>query len=174
MSEELHVLTVPSPAGDLTVVVEATTGVLRGTSFWGADDILGRLGLGPDDVAPPGTPTTAATGRVVAAFGRYAAGEIEALDALEVRQPGGAFTQRVWTAMREVRGVATYGEMAAAAGSPTAYQAAGNACAGNVLPVVVPCHRILKADHTLGNYYFGLDVKHALLAHEGALGGVRG
>ncbi|MGC5614941.1 methylated-DNA--[protein]-cysteine S-methyltransferase [Georgenia sp. Z1491] len=175
MSEQLHVLTVPSPAGDLTVVVEPGTGVLRGTSFWGADDILGRLGLGPDEVVG-GTgepaPRTPATDRVVETFARYASGEIDALDALEVSQPGGPFTQRAWAAMREVHGVATYAEIAETAGSATAYRAAGSACARNLVPVVVPCHRILTSDRRVGGYYFGGETKTALLEHEGSLGSV--
>ncbi|MGO1511149.1 MAG: methylated-DNA--[protein]-cysteine S-methyltransferase [Actinomycetales bacterium] len=169
----LQLITVPTPAGDLTVAVEKENGVVRGTSFFGADDVRARLGDAAAG-ADVGGPRTPAVERVVDVFARYAAGEIRALDELAVAQPGGAFTQRVWAEMRKVHGVATYGEMAAAAGSPTAYQAAGNACATNVLPVVVPCHRILKADHSLGNYYFGLEVKHALLAHEGVLSDVRG
>jgi methylated-DNA-[protein]-cysteine S-methyltransferase len=115
-----HILSVPTPTGPLAVVLEPETGVLLGTSLFGAEDILGRLGLAPDDVvADDGTSTSAVT-RVVDAFARYAAGEVTALEELEVRQPGGPFTQRAWEAMRKVRGVATYAELAAGARRPTA------------------------------------------------------
>jgi methylated-DNA-[protein]-cysteine S-methyltransferase len=65
--------------------------------------------------------------------------------------------------------VATYAEVAAAAGSPRAYRAAGNALGANPIPIVVPCHRVLHADGGLGGYSGGLDRKRYLLALEGSL-----
>jgi methylated-DNA-[protein]-cysteine S-methyltransferase len=61
---------------------------------------------------------------------------------------------------------ATYAELAAAAGSPTAVRAAGSACARNLVAPFVPCHRVLRSGGTLGGYYYGLDAKRVLLAHE--------
>ena len=63
---------------------------------------------------------------------------------------------------------ASYAAMAAAAGSPRAVRAAGTACATNPLPVVVPCHRVIKSDGTLGRYVGGAAAKQALLTMEGA------
>jgi methylated-DNA-[protein]-cysteine S-methyltransferase len=63
----------------------------------------------------------------------------------------------------------TYGRMARAAGSPRAARAAGNALGSNPIPIVVPCHRVLHADGTLGGYSGGLDRKRILLALEGSL-----
>ena len=72
--------------------------------------------------------------------------------------------------------VATYKEMAEAAGSPRAMRAAGNALGSNPIPIVVPCHRIVKTGGklggyggTLGPYIAGPDVKRRLLELEGAL-----
>ena len=48
--------------------------------------------------------------------------------------------------------VMTYGEFAAAAGKPKATRAAGSACANNPIPIIYPCHRIIKADGSFGNY----------------------
>jgi len=62
----------------------------------------------------------------------------------------------------------TYTELAAAAGNPAAVRAAGSACATNPWPVIVPCHRVLRTDGTLGGYLGGLDMKRGLLALEGA------
>lgn len=62
----------------------------------------------------------------------------------------------------------SYSEVAAAAGSPRAVRAVGSACATNPLPVVVPCHRVLRADGSLGGYLGGLDAKRTLLALESA------
>ena len=65
--------------------------------------------------------------------------------------------------------VRTYSELAAAAGSPRAVRAAGNAMARNPIPIVVPCHRVLRTGGNLGGYGGGLDVKRWLLGLEGAL-----
>ena len=64
---------------------------------------------------------------------------------------------------------ASYAEMAARAGRPRAYRAAGSACATNPIPIVVPCHRVLASGGGLGGYGGGLDVKRYLLRLEGAL-----
>jgi methylated-DNA-[protein]-cysteine S-methyltransferase len=64
---------------------------------------------------------------------------------------------------------ASYAEMAARAGRPRAYRAAGSACATNPMPLVVPCHRVLASGGGLGGYGGGLDVKKYLLRLEGAL-----
>ena len=64
---------------------------------------------------------------------------------------------------------ASYAEMAARAGRPRAYRAAGSACATNPIPIVVPCHRVLASGGGLGGYGGGLDVKKYLLHLEGAL-----
>lgn len=63
---------------------------------------------------------------------------------------------------------ATYASVAAASGSPKAVRAVGTACATNPLPVVVPCHRVVRSDGTLGGYVGGEEAKRALLAIEGA------
>lgn len=62
----------------------------------------------------------------------------------------------------------TYTAVAAAAGSPRAHRAAGSALGSNPLPVVVPCHRVLRLGGALGGYGGGLDIKQALLRLEGA------
>jgi methylated-DNA-[protein]-cysteine S-methyltransferase len=64
---------------------------------------------------------------------------------------------------------ATYAEMAARAGSPYAYRAAGSALGSNPTPLVVPCHRVLSTGGGLGGYGGGVDVKEYLLHLEGAL-----
>jgi methylated-DNA-[protein]-cysteine S-methyltransferase len=65
--------------------------------------------------------------------------------------------------------VSTYSKVAAAAGSPRAYRAAGNALGSNPIPIVVPCHRVLHAGGGLGGYGGGLERKEFLLRLEGAL-----
>jgi methylated-DNA-[protein]-cysteine S-methyltransferase len=62
----------------------------------------------------------------------------------------------------------TYGQVAELVGSPKAVRAVGTACATNPLPVVVPCHRVLRANGTPGDYVGGPDAKKALLSLEAA------
>jgi methylated-DNA-[protein]-cysteine S-methyltransferase len=62
----------------------------------------------------------------------------------------------------------SYAEVAQAIGRPGAWRAVGTACATNPLPIVVPCHRVLRADGTLGSYVGGEGAKAALLHLERA------
>lgn len=62
----------------------------------------------------------------------------------------------------------SYKEVAELVGNPRAVRAVGTACATNPLPIVVPCHRVLRTDGTLGGYAGGLEAKVALLALESA------
>jgi len=60
-----------------------------------------------------------------------------------------------------------YAAIAAAAGNPKAVRAVGTACATNPIPVVVPCHRVVRSDGSIGQYVGGVEVKRALLTMEG-------
>ncbi|MGH3311200.1 MAG: methylated-DNA--[protein]-cysteine S-methyltransferase [Streptomyces sp.] len=62
----------------------------------------------------------------------------------------------------------SYAQVAAAAGSPKAVRAVGTACATNPLPVVVPCHRVVRSDGSAGGYVGGAEAKHTLLTLESA------
>lgn len=62
--------------------------------------------------------------------------------------------------------VSSYGELAAAVGRPAATRAVGTACGANPLPIIRPCHRVLRSDGTLGGYAGGLDIKRFLLTLE--------
>lgn len=63
---------------------------------------------------------------------------------------------------------ASYGTVARLAGNPAAVRAVGSACATNPLPVVVPCHRVVRSDGSMGGYLGGLDAKRTLLTLEAA------
>lgn len=80
----------------------------------------------------------------------------------------GGFGRRVLQATARIPygSTSTYGEVAAAAGSPRAYRAAGNALGANPIPIVVPCHRVLAAGGRIGGYTGGLHRKEALLGIE--------
>ncbi len=63
---------------------------------------------------------------------------------------------------------ASYGDVAAGVGNPRAVRAVGTACATNPIPVVVPCHRVVRSDGSLSGYIGGVDAKRALLSLEAA------
>lgn len=155
----------PTPAGDLAVIAEGQ--VVVATSFYGMDDALVRLadrvGRGSDPQVSPGP-----LAGIEAVLARYAQGDLHALDEVEVSQPGGPFQQRAWKAMREIRAgtVDSYAGLAARAGSPRAYRAAGTVCSANMVAPFVPCHRVV-ASGGIGDYGYGLALKEALLRHEG-------
>jgi methylated-DNA-[protein]-cysteine S-methyltransferase len=62
----------------------------------------------------------------------------------------------------------SYTEVAAAAGSPRAVRAVGTACATNPMPIVIPCHRVVRSDRSMGGYLGGVEAKRFLLELESA------
>ena len=81
------------------------------------------------------------------------------------------FQREVWKTLRRIPygEVRTYGWVARAIGRPGAARAVGGACRVNPWPIVVPCHRVVAADGSLGGYSSGLKWKRLLLSIEGAL-----
>jgi methylated-DNA-[protein]-cysteine S-methyltransferase len=81
---------------------------------------------------------------------------------------GSEWQKAVWAELTRIPFGETrsYGEVADALGRPGAARAVGSANARNVLPVVVPCHRVIAADGTLGGFNGGLHLKERLLEHE--------
>lgn len=98
----------------------------------------------------------------------YFAGARRTFD-LPLAPHGTAFQQRVWTALRAIPygETRTYGELAAAIGSPNASRAVGMANHRNPIPIIIPCHRVIGANGTLTGYAGGLEIKRKLLALEG-------
>ena len=102
--------------------------------------------------------------RVVAAIDDPASGRDIPVD---VR--GTAFQERVWQELRRIPPGETrsYAEIAAAAGNPRAVRAAGSANGANHVPVLIPCHCVVRSDGSLGGYAYGLEIKKKLLEREG-------
>jgi len=100
----------------------------------------------------------------------YLAGELPALDTIVVDAGGTEFQAKVWAALRRIPAgrTASYTELARAVGAPSAVRAAGSGNGQNPVPVVSPCHRVVRSDGTLGGYGGGLDRKRWLLDHEKA------
>ena len=81
---------------------------------------------------------------------------------------GTDFQISVWKTLRTipVGETWTYSQVATAVGRPRAVRAAASACGANPTALIVPCHRVIRSDGTLGGYYWGLAVKESLLAAE--------
>ena len=155
-----------TPIGVLHLLADEQ--VLLGASFGTADGLI--QSLDPVDAAKS-VEKAKRIAKISDLLDDYFDGDLEAINAIVVRQPGPAFSQAAWKAMRKVKAGKTisYADLADRAGSTAAVRAAGSACAKNAVVVVVPCHRIVKTGGALGNYAYGLDAKEWLLRHEGAL-----
>lgn len=107
---------------------------------------------------------------VVRQFDEYFAGERTKFEVpLDFRLSTG-FRRTVLAHLPEIAygHTESYAEVAAAAGSPKAVRAVGTACATNPLPVVVPCHRVVRSDGSFGGYVGGEEAKRTLLVMEAA------
>jgi methylated-DNA-[protein]-cysteine S-methyltransferase len=155
-----------TPAGPLSLLAHGEA--LVGAGFTGdPGELHARLhrSLSPLPLTPAELPW------LVKPLRDYFDGDLTALDALPVHQPATGSREQLWAQMRAVRPGTTisYTDLAARAGLPrTAARAAGAACAANLIAPVVPCHRVLRSDGSLGGYYYGLARKRWLLRHERA------
>jgi O-6-methylguanine DNA methyltransferase len=102
------------------------------------------------------------------ALAAYFAGDVDALDAITVHSEGTPFQESVWKALRTIPAgeTATYGEIAAQIGDPGAARAVGMANASNPIPLIVPCHRVVRTGGALGGFGGGVELKRALLDFE--------
>ncbi|MEM6528816.1 MAG: bifunctional DNA-binding transcriptional regulator/O6-methylguanine-DNA methyltransferase Ada [Chloroflexota bacterium] len=98
---------------------------------------------------------------------QHIAGDVPHID-LPLDIQATAFQKRVWEALRDIPygETRTYGEIAAAIGSPKAARAVGNACASNPVALVIPCHRVIKTGGDVNHYRWGKSRKATLLDHE--------
>ncbi len=160
--------TVDSPIGNL-LIATTETGLVRisfptETEAIVLDELARRISprvlKSPKKVAP-----------VARELDQYFAGRRKKFDVPLDWSLVGPFARRVLRATARIPfgKVSTYREVAAKAGNPAASRAAGNALGSNPIPVVVPCHRVLRTGGALGGYGGGLDVKELLLRLEGAL-----
>jgi AraC family transcriptional regulator, regulatory protein of adaptative response / methylated-DNA-[protein]-cysteine methyltransferase len=91
-------------------------------------------------------------------------------DKIPVDLIGTAFQKRVWDALMKIPAGETrsYAALAAAIDAPKAARAVASACAHNRVAIVVPCHRVIHSDGSLGGYRWGLELKKQLLGRESA------
>jgi methylated-DNA-[protein]-cysteine S-methyltransferase len=158
---------VDSPVGQLLIATTAQ-GLLR-VAFEreGHDAVLARL---CDAISPRILRSPRRTDTVARQLDEYFERRRREFDLpLDLRLVTG-FRRTVITHLSAIAygATATYAAVAAAAGNPTAVRAAASACSHNPVPLVVPCHRVVRSDGTIGNYLGGTEAKAALLTLERA------
>jgi methylated-DNA-[protein]-cysteine S-methyltransferase len=160
--------TVDSPFGAL-LLAQTRRGLVRvGLPNQDADELLVDLS---ERVSPRVLEAPAELDEVRRELDLYFEGKLDRFDLpLDWRLSSG-FRQRVLHAIARIPYGQTrsYTEMARKAGNERAVRAAGTACGSNPIPLVVPCHRVLRSGGALGGYGGGLPMKRALLELEGVL-----
>ncbi len=164
--ESLTLDRVATPVGEVLLVTDGE-GAVRALDFADYEARMTRLLArhAPGALVVEGRAPETVRRAVEAYFG----GDVLALDGVAVRTGGTDFQRTVWRALRAIPAgeTRTYGQLAAAIGSPKAVRAAGLANGQNPIAVIVPCHRVIGANGTLTGYAGGLERKRWLLTHEG-------
>jgi len=165
-SLEIRYTIVDSPLGRLLVGV-TPAGVCA--VILGDDDATVLDGLESEFGAATLVRDDAAARDEAAAVAAYVAGG-SAMPATPLDLHGTEFQLGVWTALTEIPPgtTVTYSELARAIGRPTAQRAVANACGGNHVAILVPCHRVVRSDGGPGGYKWGVERKQALQARERA------
>ena len=155
-----------TPVGNIYLI--ADSGILIAAGFKSLNSLQNRLS--PNDKLRKIEPIEKIP-KISKLIDNYFEGRLDALNLIQVRQPGAQFSQKVWKVMRAIPVGMTisYAQLAKKAGSPAAFRAAGTACGNNLIAPIIPCHRIIKSDGTLGNYGYGVAIKEILLRLEGAI-----
>lgn len=159
--------TVDSPFGPL-LVAATTHGVVR-VAFEreGHDRVLDQLA---GTVSPRMLRSGRRTDAVARQLDEYFAGRRRRFDVDVDLQLVHGFRREVIAHLAAIDygSTSSYAAVARAVGSPAAVRAVGSACARNPVPVVLPCHRVVRSDGSLGQYLGGAETKAALLAMEAA------
>jgi methylated-DNA-[protein]-cysteine S-methyltransferase len=158
---------VDSPFGSLLVAVTVDGLARLAFKHEDHDQVLEQLSvaISPRVLASPGRTAT-----VARQLDEYFAGRRHHFDlAVDLRLASG-FRRAVLDqlCLVDYGHTVSYAELARSAGSPRAVRAVGTACATNPVPVVVPCHRVVRSDGSVGQYRGGTEVKQALLNMEAA------
>ena len=159
------VQTIDTPDGPFTAVAREDGAVLASGWSASAEDVLAR-------VRAASRPVDVRSGTVAAmdAVRAYYAGELDPVMAAAVELHGTEGQLAGWEQLRRIPAGSplTYTRFAEALGNPQAVRAAASVCARNPAALFVPCHRVLRADGSLGGFAWGEDVKRSLLEREAA------
>lgn len=123
----------------------------------------------PQPAAPETSSKNAVMIRLIDELDRYFAGNLTTFTVPLDPASGTPFQREVWKALTEIPygKTSSYSGVARAVGRPKASRAVGSANGRNDIPILIPCHRVIRADGTLGGYGSGLKIKKALLDLEG-------
>lgn len=156
-----------SPIGRLMVAL-SRRGLIRVEFAEHIDDTLEELAA---NVSPRIMESPRATGEVRSQLEQYFEGRRRRFEVPIDLSAVHGFSRKVLRATAGIPfgSVSTYRDVAGKAGNPKAMRAAGNALGSNPVPIVVPCHRVIRTDGSLGGYGGRVDRKIALLLLEGAL-----
>lgn len=157
--------TIESPLGPLLLAATVDGLVRVAFSREDHDSVLSRLAA---DVSPRILRTPRRLDKAARQLDEYFAGRRRAFTVpVDLRLARG-FRRSVLVHLRDIPYGKTesYTAVARAAGKPSAIRAAASACSHNPLPLVVPCHRVVRSDGSFGEYLGGPEAKHALLAME--------
>jgi methylated-DNA-[protein]-cysteine S-methyltransferase len=160
-----EVRTLSAPVGEIAVI-GGPAGVCR-VCFPGEEPLLALEGVMPGPWTGPLDPALVAE-QATRELGAYFEGERRGFTVPVNLGPAGGFRRRVLEAAASIPfgETASYREMAIAAGSPGAARAAGSAMGANPVPLLVPCHRVIRSDGSPGLYGGGEELKRWLLAFE--------
>ena len=156
----IHWAVVPTTLGQMLVAATAK-GVCRLSFAEGRDELARRFPMA--DLVEGDPEFAALLEQVVSAVEQP--GDSRAIP-LDVQ--GTAFQEAVWRELQRIPPGETrsYAQIAAAVGKPAAVRAAGSANGANNVAVLIPCHRVIRSDGSLGGYAYGLDIKRELLRRE--------
>lgn len=161
--------TIDSPLGPI-LLIEDDRGRVRWLDWFDATARFERLW--PRHRGPATELVDVRASAAASTLVRYFAGELDALDRLDVHTNGTAFQQQVWSALRHIPHGQTrsYAQLAAAIGRPSAVRAVAAANGANPVSLINPCHRVIGSDGSLTGYAGGLERKAWLLGHERSTG----
>ncbi|MBU6347105.1 MAG: methylated-DNA--[protein]-cysteine S-methyltransferase [Actinomycetales bacterium] len=164
---EADISRIPTKFGDITLIMSSDLKpTILAAGFGPAKQLANRLLATRDSIkltnahAPKG---------FLDIFVRWSDGDLTAFSGLRLDQVGSKFRQECWQEMLRIPAGKTlsYSELAGKTSSVNAVRAAATACASNLIAPLIPCHRIIRSDGTLGKYGYGEKLKARLLEFEG-------
>ena len=164
--DTLRYITCETPNGAFHIIVDGDD-VAHASGFGSLIDLQGRLPAEFRDISLE----SVTDHPYEALVAKYYDGDESALNGIPRYQEGSDFQEKVWQTISAIPYGKTmsYKELADASGNPAAIRAAGTICGLNKLILLVPCHRILKSDGSVGSYLYGPEIKTSLLRRERAI-----
>ena len=164
--KRLRYITTTTPDGDFHIIIDDQD-VALASGFGKLEHLIQRLPVSSEGYAFSG-----AKGHdYERAVQKYFQGDSEALSSIKHHQDGSVFKKTVWSSISKIPygQTVSYRALAETYGSAGAVRALGSACGSNRLILIIPCHRVVRSDGGLGEYYYGPDIKQSLLKREGAI-----